>query len=142
MPVGAKFSFYAEGYAYAAQDCANICKVLYENGLDFVEVLGIHSNLERGIKHPFCYRELALAVKEKCDIPIILTGANISLDTMETILNNDGIPYFALSRPLIREPGLPKRGQSGDRSDAHCILCDGCYRTYAKRCRFAQQEGK
>ena len=140
MPVCAKFSFYADGYSYATDECSDICKVLYDHGLDFIEVLGIHSNLERGSKYESCYRELALAVKQKCDIPIVLTGANTNIDTMENILNHDGIPYFALSRPLIREPGLPNRWKEGNREKAHCICCDGCYRTYGKRCRFAEQE--
>lgn len=140
LPVCAKFSFYTMKGEFAVDECAEICKILYENGLDFIEVLGIHSNLERGSKYESCYRELALAVKKKCDIPIILTGTNTNIDTMERILDEDDIPYFALSRPLIREPGLPNRWMSGDREKAYCICCDGCYRTEGKRCRFAEQE--
>jgi 2,4-dienoyl-CoA reductase-like NADH-dependent reductase (Old Yellow Enzyme family) len=140
LPVCAKFSFYTDGYAYATDECAETCRLLYESGLDFVEVLGIHSNLERGRKYESCYLELARAVKNRCEIPIILTGTNTNIDTMESILNDDNIPYFALSRPLIREPGLPNRWQSGDREKAHCLCCDGCYRTHGKRCRFAVAE--
>lgn len=114
----------------------------YESGLDFIEVLGIHSNSERGTRHESCYLDLALAVKRKCSIPIILTGTNTNIETMETILNRDDIPCFALSRPLIRESNLPGRRQAGGREKAHCICCDGCYRTYGKRCRFADRERK
>ena len=35
--------------------------------------------------------------------------------------------YISMARPFIREPGLAKRWQEGDRSPARCISCNGCF---------------
>lgn len=136
IPICAKFSFYADGNTYNLEECSSICKILYESGLDFIEVLGIHSALERGVINPSCYLNLALSVKKKCDIPIVLTGANRNLEVLEKILNNNGIPYFGVSRPFIREPDLPNKWLSGSKKEADCICCDKCYGTPGKRCIF------
>jgi 2,4-dienoyl-CoA reductase-like NADH-dependent reductase (Old Yellow Enzyme family) len=32
-----------------------------------------------------------------------------------------------MARPLIREPGLPKRWLSGDHAPARCISCNQCF---------------
>jgi 2,4-dienoyl-CoA reductase-like NADH-dependent reductase (Old Yellow Enzyme family) len=46
---------------------------------------------------------------------------------MEEILAAGSADYFSMSRPLIREPGLPARWKSGDRRRAACISCLGCF---------------
>ena len=76
------------------------------------------------------------AVREKVSVPLILTGNNHNLDVMERILNEENIDYFALSRPLIREPDLIRQWENGRKEDAKCISCNGCYRTHGKRCVF------
>jgi 2,4-dienoyl-CoA reductase-like NADH-dependent reductase (Old Yellow Enzyme family) len=47
---------------------------------------------------------------------------------MEQILADAAADYFALCRPLIREPDLPERWRSGDRRPAECISCRGCFK--------------
>ncbi|WP_289001577.1 NADH:flavin oxidoreductase [uncultured Megasphaera sp.] len=155
FPVGAKFSFYAKPVEeirrlmrqqnvaaiplsayYATEECAAICQYLYENGLDFIEVLGDHSAWEHGNHYDSCYLPLAKAVRAVCSIPIVLTGCNNDPDRLEQIIADDGIAFFGLSRALIREPELPARWTQGDRSPASCIHCDGCYQTVAHVCRF------
>jgi 2,4-dienoyl-CoA reductase-like NADH-dependent reductase (Old Yellow Enzyme family) len=61
------------------------------------------------------------------DTPLILVGGIRSLDTMERILAEGVVDYFAMSRPLIREPDLPLRWERGDRSPAHCVSCLSCF---------------
>ncbi len=143
MPVCAKFSFYRDaGGGFAVDSCAEICRILYEGGLDFVEVLGIHTRAETGMREPSRHRDLAVAVRNRCDIPVVLTGANVDPDAMETILNEDGVEYFGISRPLIREPGLPERWRRGDRGRAECVGCNACYRTEGKRCIFSDRKAR
>jgi 2,4-dienoyl-CoA reductase-like NADH-dependent reductase (Old Yellow Enzyme family) len=60
-------------------------------------------------------------------VPLMLVGGLRSLEKMEYILNNEDADYFAISRPLIRQPDLPARWGSGDRSRATCISCNGCF---------------
>ncbi|MFX0000926.1 MAG: NADH:flavin oxidoreductase [Candidatus Hodarchaeota archaeon] len=45
----------------------------------------------------------------------------------EKILKESIADFISLCRPLIYEPDLPKRWQSGDISPAKCISCNGCY---------------
>ena len=62
------------------------------------------------------------------DIPVIVTGGNRTIDHMEALLRQNGIDFFGLSRPLIREPDLPNRwlASRGDAS-AECISCNRCF---------------
>ena len=61
------------------------------------------------------------------DIPLMLVGGMRSPEVMEEILAAGSADYFSMSRPLIREPGLPARWKSGDRRRAACISCLGCF---------------
>ena len=61
------------------------------------------------------------------DTPLMLVGGIRSLAVMEQILAEGVVDYFAMSRPLIREPDLPARWQHSDRDPAACISCLGCF---------------
>ena len=61
------------------------------------------------------------------DIPLILVGGIRSLAVVEQILEEGVADYFAMSRPLIREPDLPLRWQRGADHPAECISCLGCF---------------
>jgi len=61
------------------------------------------------------------------EVPLILVGGMRSLETMQRLLDEGVAEAFALSRPLIREPDLPRRWQSGDTAPARCISCLGCF---------------
>jgi 2,4-dienoyl-CoA reductase-like NADH-dependent reductase (Old Yellow Enzyme family) len=137
LHIGTKFSFFDDSSGnFAVAECKEICRLLSDAGIDSIEILGGHSPKEKGTKYEACYLHLALAAKEVSAAPVILTGNNHDVDNMETLLNKQGIEFFALSRPLIREPDLPNRWQKEDRSKAKCISCSQCYTTYGKRCIF------
>jgi 2,4-dienoyl-CoA reductase-like NADH-dependent reductase (Old Yellow Enzyme family) len=65
-------------------------------------------------------------------IPLMLVGGIRSLEKIEEIVTEGGIDYFSMSRPLIREPGLPNRWRDGDRHPAECKSCLGCFRPARK----------
>lgn len=137
LHISAKFTFFKEKTGdFAMAECTQICGLLSQAGIDSLEILGEHSPREKGTAFEACYLDLALAAKAAGDVPIILTGNNHDIGNMERLLNGQGIEYFAMSRPLIREPGLPNRWSHGDRSKAKCISCGRCYGTYGKRCIF------
>ncbi|MDO4568665.1 MAG: NADH:flavin oxidoreductase [Clostridia bacterium] len=141
MHISAKFSFFDDGAgSFAMQECIAICGELERAGVESIEVLGGHSHKERGTAYEACYLELGQAAKEAVDLPVILTGNNHSIDSMNEIHSRDGIDFFGLSRPLIREPHLPNKWKNGARTSALCISCGMCYTTNGKRCIFAQQE--
>jgi 2,4-dienoyl-CoA reductase-like NADH-dependent reductase (Old Yellow Enzyme family) len=55
-------------------------------------------------------------------------GGIRSIEVAEEILSKEEADYISLSRPFIREPGLAKRWQGGDRTPATCISCNGCFK--------------
>ena len=67
------------------------------------------------------------------DIPIIVTGGNRSINHLEGLLKENGIDFFGLSRPLIREPGLINRWLQAKGDDsAECISCNECFGVFMK----------
>ncbi|MFX0118651.1 MAG: NADH:flavin oxidoreductase [Candidatus Hodarchaeota archaeon] len=61
------------------------------------------------------------------DIPVILVGGNRNIERLEEIVKQGKVEFIALSRPIIREPDLPKRwleGRGGPTTE--CISCNSC----------------
>jgi len=77
------------------------------------------------------YREAAARFKRERAIPLILVGGVRSLDVAEELVAGNVCDYVALSRPLIREPGLINRWKSGDRTPSTCLSDNLCFRTAA-----------
>ncbi len=71
--------------------------------------------------------DLAAAVQQKTRCSIMAVGGFRSFEVAEKAVS-DGMDLISMSRPLIREPDLPKRWQSGDLSSATCISCNGCFK--------------
>jgi len=60
-------------------------------------------------------------------IPLILVGGNRDIERLEKIIRQGKVDFFALCRPLISEPGLPKRWLEGrGSSGTDCISCNAC----------------
>ena len=57
----------------------------------------------------------------------MVVGGFRSFEVAEKTVRDDGMDYIAMSRPLIREPGLPNRWQQGDLTKAKCISCNSCF---------------
>ncbi|MDR1320975.1 MAG: NADH:flavin oxidoreductase [Gracilibacteraceae bacterium] len=62
------------------------------------------------------------------EVSIVRVGGYRSIGAIEDVLSKSGADAVSLSRPLIREPGLPARWQSGDISPALCISCNRCFK--------------
>jgi 2,4-dienoyl-CoA reductase-like NADH-dependent reductase (Old Yellow Enzyme family) len=73
------------------------------------------------------YREAARRFKRAVDLPLILVGGIREVETAEALVDEGAADLLAMSRPLIREPGLPRRWQAGDRRPAACLSCNRCY---------------
>jgi len=123
-----------------AEEAQIIAKIAVKAGVDCVEVTGGVSenlNLIRNLgrmmvkgpnkeKREAYFRSQSLAIKEAVDVPIILVGGMRTTRVMEDIIEKEIADFIAMSRPLIREPGLVTRWQSGDVSGAKCITCGQC----------------
>ncbi|MFC1824902.1 NADH:flavin oxidoreductase [Thermodesulfobacteriota bacterium] len=110
--------------------------MLKESGVDALEVSGgtnssrSHENPVRtrivSVEKEAYFRDEAAAFKKHVDLPIMLVGGIRSLQVAEEIVNNNIADYVSMSRPFIREPGLIKRWQSGDKSKATCLSDNLC----------------
>jgi 2,4-dienoyl-CoA reductase-like NADH-dependent reductase (Old Yellow Enzyme family) len=74
------------------------------------------------------FKDAARSFKQSTDVPLILVGGIRSLGVAEGLFTSETADYFSMSRPLIREPDLIKRWQSGDRTRARCLSDNLCFR--------------
>jgi 2,4-dienoyl-CoA reductase-like NADH-dependent reductase (Old Yellow Enzyme family) len=72
------------------------------------------------------FLDFARAAREATDLPIILVGGMRSKEVMERILEEGSADFISMSRPLIREPDLPRRLREGQKR-ASCISCNRCW---------------
>ena len=106
--------------------------------LDSIEVSGNGtsvSGIKAGVNEAY-FKRFALALAEKVDVPVILVGGHRSIDNMNAVLNEGRIEYLSMSRPLVCEPDLINRWESGDTSPSKCVSCNMCYSTPGHRCVF------
>jgi 2,4-dienoyl-CoA reductase-like NADH-dependent reductase (Old Yellow Enzyme family) len=121
-----------------------ICKRLEELGVDGIEVSGnIHGQAkamvgnvfdEHAIQEEGYFLEYAKIIAAEVKVPVITVGGFRDINNLEKILNETNINYFALSRPLLAEPGLIKRWKTGNRKPAICIRCSKCRTSHGNYC--------
>jgi 2,4-dienoyl-CoA reductase-like NADH-dependent reductase (Old Yellow Enzyme family) len=70
---------------------------------------------------------LASAIKSQVTCPVISVGGFRSFEVAQKAVGESGMDGIALSRPLIREPGLVNRWRQGETSPAACISCNKCF---------------
>jgi 2,4-dienoyl-CoA reductase-like NADH-dependent reductase (Old Yellow Enzyme family) len=117
------------------EDSLQAAVLLQQAGVDAIElsggtvVTGDHCRKDISSEDKEAYwRKAAKSFKEKLSLPLILVGGIRSLQVAEKLHAEGYADYFALSRPLIREPGLVARWASGDLRKATCLsdnLCRG-----------------
>ncbi len=117
-----------------------IAKELAKNGIDAIEVgggsfAGKHAPSRSKI-HKAYHLEYAKTLTAEVTVPVILVGGLRSIDIIDQIISETDISAISMSRPLVREPGLIKRWGEGDRKDAECIACNGCYNPNGTKCFF------
>ena len=73
------------------------------------------------------YAAPALKLKPTLMVPLMLVGGIRTLAEAERVVAEGIADYVSLSRPLICEPGLVARWQSGDRCATRCRSCNECF---------------
>ncbi len=118
------------------EDSIYAARRLTEAGIDAIEVSagtpssGGKSPVRTKITKPEreAYNlEMARRIKRVLDCPVVVVGGFRSYEVVEKTIQDDGMDYIALARPLIWEPGLAKRWLQGDRRPARCISCNSCF---------------
>ncbi|MBU0516245.1 MAG: NADH:flavin oxidoreductase [Proteobacteria bacterium] len=118
------------------EDAVAAAQLLVQDGLDAVELSGgtaasgKYLPVRPGKVKPGeegYYRDAGRALKGVVDAPVILVGGIRSLEGAEGLVNDGAADLIALCRPLIREPDLINRWQSGDRAVAACLSDNQCF---------------
>ena len=123
-------------------DGVEIVRHLADWGIDALEISGGQGgqNIRKDILRPdqeAYFLPQARQAREATDLPLILVGGLRSKSVMARILEEGTADFIALSRPLIREPDLPRRFQEGQ-DKASCISCNRCWPPpgeYGVKCR-------
>lgn len=120
-------------------EAAEVAGRLAAMGIDGIEVSGgTRAGGKRGMPSRVVakpadegyFLDNAVAVKQAAGCPVISVGGWRSPSRIEAALEK--VDAVALCRPFIREPGLARRWQEGDRAAASCISCNQCFEVTAK----------
>ncbi|MFW6181780.1 MAG: NADH:flavin oxidoreductase [Spirochaetota bacterium] len=125
-------SDHADG-GMSAGEAARAAAVLAGYGADAVELSGglltsARSGPSRPAGREAYFREEAAVVKPSLSVPLILVGGIRSPSTAEGLVSEGTADLIAMSRPLIREPGLVSRWQRGNREPSACESDNRCLR--------------
>ncbi len=115
-----------------------VASLLQKEGIDAVELSGgtqfsgKYTPVRRGkLSEPedeVYYKEAARRLKNTIAVPLILVGGIRSFEVARRLVDQGVTDYIALCRPLIREPGLVARWQSGDTQKAACLSDNLCFK--------------
>lgn len=119
------------------EDAVVAARLATEEGVDAIEVSGgtpasgdlspvrqgIETRESEAYNLPLAYR-----IKNAVTCPVMVVGGLRSFELIEGIVRREEADYVAFSRPLIREPNLPRRWEEGNESHARCISCNGCFK--------------
>lgn len=117
-------------------ESVSICKLLENSGIDAVEVSAMDATKEKikpGDNEGY-FAYFGKELKKHFSVPVILTGGHRSNEHMGQILGEDACDMFGIARPLIREPGMIARWQSGDLKASDCVSCNQCYKMVGHKC--------
>lgn len=88
-------------------------------GLDFVEISGgtyerpaMMGATSKSTNQVF-FAEYSKKLKQKIDIPVVVTGGIRSINAMNTLLNNKTTDFIGIARPLTIDPNIPNKIKQG-----------------------------
>jgi len=117
------------------EESLRIAKRLQISGVCAIEVSGgmmeagsktVRSNIDTETKEAYFRRSSAMFAKE-LDIPVMVVGGIRSRAIAEDILQQGDAELISFSRPLLREPDLPRKFMEG-KEKADCTSCNNCMR--------------
>ncbi len=79
------------------------------------------------------YQDAALKLEQRVKVDVVLVGGIRTFEAAEWLVTGGYTDYIALSRPLVCEPGLVARWESGDRSASVCRSDNRCFYKGLKR---------
>ena len=128
---------YLEG-GFSVPEMLRVAAMLEAEGIDAIEVSGgthlspaeYSFSRKTGIvpkDRELYFEQAAKLYRERIQVPLMLVGGIRSYSIAERVIDEGLADYVSLCRPLIREPHLVRRWQSGDTARATCISCNECF---------------
>jgi len=119
----------------AVDEGTQLASRLEDLGLDGLEISTGFSgerfrSIQKGIRRPDEEAYLLPLVKQarpETNLPILAVGGYRSRKVMEQVLLGGWAEFISLSRPLIREPSLPKLFREGKRGQSQCLSANNCW---------------
>jgi 2,4-dienoyl-CoA reductase-like NADH-dependent reductase (Old Yellow Enzyme family) len=130
----------ARTVAEAGIDAIEISGGIYESQIQITSKTKINTPEDEAYFLPYA-RRIKKVIGET---PLILVGGIRSLEVAEGTLTKGEADFVSMSRPLIREPDLPKKWRKNLSHKADCISCNRCFlesRDKGLRC-FALEKGE
>jgi len=117
-------------------EALELARIYCAHGLDSIEVSANGTSVAGIAPHrgEAYFAPFAARLAEVVDVPVMVVGDLRSLDVMQGLLDDTRIELLCLSRPLLREPDLPRRLREGTASESACVSCNACYSSPAHRC--------
>ncbi len=78
------------------------------------------------VKKPYFQRAAMALKKSGLNIPLLLAGGVRRPRDAEAILSLGAADLVGMSRPLLREPDLPRRWMKGEKNESSCTSCNKC----------------
>lgn len=136
---------YVEGGA-TQEEMLWVSQELAKKGIDLIEVSGgsVVSRRNEGvirvaiksIEDEGYFLDFGKKLSDLIETPVSLVGGIRSFEKVESILKDTKIKFISLARPLICEPDLINKWESGDISKSTCKSCNGCLNPKGSRCIF------
>lgn len=113
------------------EDGLQVAGMLEGMGIDLVEIsggAGSGNSRERvrALEDEGYFVPWARLVRQRTPLPLAVVGGMRSLSLMQAVLDEGAADLISLSRPLIREPDLPRKFRLGLSDQATCISCNLC----------------
>jgi 2,4-dienoyl-CoA reductase-like NADH-dependent reductase (Old Yellow Enzyme family) len=136
-PVLAKINAddYLEG-GLGIDDMLQVAGMLEQSGVDAIELSGgtilalyigsPNTSFSRTERKGLYYEGAAKRYKEEIGVPLILVGGIRSYPASLRLVEQGITDYVSMCRPLIREPDLVKRWESGDTRASACVSDNAC----------------
>ena len=122
---------------FSQSEMIQIAKILETAGIDVIELSGslslqrsqfssVRKGRIRSEEEEVYYHDAAKSYKKQINVPLILVGGIRSYEVAKELIEKEQVDYISFSRPLIREPQLIKRWETGYIEKAKCISCNKC----------------
>lgn len=134
FPVGLRINGedYIDG-GWTLNDALRLAPILEKQGADYLHVsAGVYGSKQLTIPSMYvahgCFVDLAEAVKQVVDIPVVGVGRIKGPELADRILKEGRADVVAMGRALIADPMLPEKARAGDLNAIRpCIgCCLGC----------------